>query len=134
MSKMDYSVHHYVYGYVAEFLIIVPSSFRKIQAYKCIFMGNGFWSMSRRKKKSAVGKINGLTQVTPATLAYAVAQVRCILLSCTGSQLKLCCRHVLLSLPARNGESKTGNLFFKIFMTQSWSFLKTKKTSGWWIL
>lgn len=38
-------------------------------------MGNGFWTPSERKKKSAVGKINGLTQVTPATIAYAVAQV-----------------------------------------------------------
>ena len=38
-------------------------------------MGNGFWLPSERKKKSAVGKINGLTQVTPSTIAYAVAQV-----------------------------------------------------------
>ena len=38
-------------------------------------MSNGFWSPSERKKKSGVGKINGLTEVTPATIAYAVAQV-----------------------------------------------------------
>ena len=46
-----------------------------IQAYKSIFMGNGFWLPSDKKKKSAVGKINGLTRVTPSILAYAVAQV-----------------------------------------------------------
>jgi hypothetical protein len=39
-------------------------------------MGNGFWSPLEKKKKAAVGKINGLTQVTPATIAYAVTQVR----------------------------------------------------------
>ena len=38
------------------------------------------WAMDsglslERKKKSAVGKINGLTQVTPSTLAYTIAQV-----------------------------------------------------------
>jgi len=38
-------------------------------------MGNGFWTVTDRKKKSAVGKINGMTRVTPATIAYAVAQV-----------------------------------------------------------
>lgn len=38
-------------------------------------MGNGFWSSTEKKKKSPVGKINGLTQVTPATIAYAIAQV-----------------------------------------------------------
>ena len=75
MSRMDYYNHRFVCGYVAYFLRVNPSSFRNIQAYKCVFMGNGFWSPSERKKKSAVGKINGLTQVTPATIAYAVAQV-----------------------------------------------------------
>jgi hypothetical protein len=29
-----------------------------------------------KRKKSAVGKINGLTRVTPATIVYTVAQVR----------------------------------------------------------
>ena len=75
MSKRDYFVHHYVYGYVAQFLGVVTSSFENIQAYKCIFIGNGFWLLLERKKKLAVGKINGLFQVTPATIAYAVAQV-----------------------------------------------------------
>jgi hypothetical protein len=75
MSRMDYSVLRYVCGYVAWFLGAVPSLFRNIQAFKSVFMGNGFWLPSERKKKSAVGKINGLTQVTPATIAYAVAQV-----------------------------------------------------------
>jgi hypothetical protein len=38
-------------------------------------MGNRFWLPTERKKQSVVGKINGLTQVTPATIVYAVAQV-----------------------------------------------------------
>lgn len=45
-------------------------------------MGNGFWSPLQKKKKAAVGKINGLTQVTPATIAYAVTQARFALSSC----------------------------------------------------
>ena len=94
-------------------------------------MGNGFWSPSERKKKSALGKINGLSQVTPATIAYAVAQV---CLYSTFAQLLKGFRRVLLFLPARNGESKTANLSFKTFIMQSWSFSKTKKTSGWWRL
>ena len=94
-------------------------------------MGNGFWSPSERKKKSAVGKINGLSQVTPATIAYAVAQV-CFY--STFTQLLTFFRRVLLFLPVRNGESKTANSSFKTFIIQSWSFSKTKKTSGWWIL
>lgn len=91
-------------------------------------MGNGFWSPSERKKKSAVGKINGLAQVTPATIAYAVAQV-CF--DSTFTQLLKCFRRVLLCLPVRNGELKMVNSFFKNFITRSWSFSKTKKTSGW---
>ena len=75
MSKMDYYVLIFVCGYVIQFLGFCSCSFRNIQAYKCVFMGNGFWSASERKKKAAVGKINGLTQVTPATIAYAVTQV-----------------------------------------------------------
>jgi hypothetical protein len=63
-------------GMLLFFFGVVLSSFRNtLQAYKCVFMGNGFWSLSNKKKKSPVGKINGLTQVTPATIAYAVAQV-----------------------------------------------------------
>jgi hypothetical protein len=38
-------------------------------------MGNGFWEPGDKKKKSPVSKINGMTQVTPATIAYAIAQV-----------------------------------------------------------
>jgi hypothetical protein len=53
-----------------------------LQAYKCIFMGNGFWEPTDKKKKSAVGRINGLMQVTPATIAYAVAQVQFSVLFC----------------------------------------------------
>jgi hypothetical protein len=49
------------------------------ESYKCIFMGSGFWEPTDKKKKAPVSKINGMTQVTPATIAYAVAQVRFIL-------------------------------------------------------
>jgi hypothetical protein len=38
-------------------------------------MGNGFWSETDKKKKSVIRQINGLAQVTPSTIAYAVAQV-----------------------------------------------------------
>ena len=41
-------------------------------------MGSGFWEARDKKKKSPVSKINGMTQVTPATIAYAMAQVRYI--------------------------------------------------------
>ena len=75
MSKMVYYVPSFVYGYVIQFFGFCSCSFINIQAYKCVFMGNGFWSASERKKKAAVGKINGLSQVTPATIAYAVTQV-----------------------------------------------------------
>lgn len=51
-------------------------------SYKCIFMDNGFWLPLQKKKKAAVGKINGLTQVTPAMIAYAVTQARFALSSC----------------------------------------------------
>ena len=46
------------------------------QSYKCISMGNGFWNPTDKRKRSAVGKINGLTQVTTSTIAYVIAQVR----------------------------------------------------------
>jgi hypothetical protein len=46
-----------------------------LQAFKCIFMGNGFWMATNKKKKAGIGKINGLTHITPSTIAYAVAQV-----------------------------------------------------------
>ena len=75
MLKMDYYVPSFVCGYVAQFLGFCPCLFRNIQGYECIFMGNGFWSASVRKKKAAVGNINGLTQVSPATIAYIVTQV-----------------------------------------------------------
>jgi hypothetical protein len=39
-------------------------------------MGNRFWTPLDKRRKSAVGKINGLTQVMPETIAYAVVQVR----------------------------------------------------------
>ena len=44
-------------------------------------MGNGFWTALDKKKKSAISKINGLMQVTPSTIAYAVAQVLFLFLS-----------------------------------------------------
>ena len=75
MSRMDYYVQSFVCGYVTQFFKSIRAHFIYIQAYKCIFMGNGFYSPLERKKKSAVGKINGLTQVTPSTLAYTIAQV-----------------------------------------------------------
>ena len=92
-------------------------------------MGNGFWSPLERKRKSPVNKINGLTQVTPSTTAYAVAQV-CFY--STFVQVTYFFRGVLHYLLARNGELKMENSFFKISMKQSWSFLKMKM-SGWWI-
>jgi hypothetical protein len=49
------------------------------ESYKCIFIGSGFWEPTDKKKKAPVSKINGMTQMTPATIAYAVAQVRLIL-------------------------------------------------------
>lgn len=39
-------------------------------------MGNGFRSLTDHKTKPPVATINGLTEVTPSTIAYAVAQVR----------------------------------------------------------
>jgi hypothetical protein len=45
------------------------------QSFKCIFMGNGFSEATDKKKKSAISKINGLAQVTPSTIVYAMAQV-----------------------------------------------------------
>ena len=75
MSRMDYYVQICVCGYVFKFFWSRSELIQKFQAYKCIFMGNGFWSPLERKRKSPVGKINGLTQVTPSTIAYAVAQV-----------------------------------------------------------
>lgn len=38
-------------------------------------MGNGFWEPTDKKKKTSVGKLNGMTEVTPPTIAYAIAQV-----------------------------------------------------------
>lgn len=62
-------------GYIAWFFGVILNSLWNIQSYKCIFMGNRFWLLSQKKKNSAVGKINGLTQVTPVTIVYAVTQV-----------------------------------------------------------
>jgi hypothetical protein len=56
MLRTDYSVHLYVCGYVAWFFFVIPTSFRNIKAYKCVFMDNRFWSPSEKKKKSPVGK------------------------------------------------------------------------------
>jgi hypothetical protein len=38
-------------------------------------MGNGFWEPAAKKSRSSMGKINGMVQVTPAMIAYAVVQV-----------------------------------------------------------
>lgn len=46
-----------------------------IKSYKCIFMGSGFWKFGDPNKKSSISKIYGMTEVTPATIAYAVVQV-----------------------------------------------------------
>lgn len=46
-------------------------------------MGNGFWKPGDRKTKSSVSKINGMTQVTPVTIAYAIAQVCIRLVDCS---------------------------------------------------
>ncbi|KAH9984331.1 hypothetical protein BJV77DRAFT_966229 [Russula vinacea] len=50
-------------------------------AFKCIFMGNGFWMATDKKKKAGISKINGLTHITPSTIAYAVTQAHFALLS-----------------------------------------------------
>jgi len=46
------------------------------------FHGQWILVIFGEEKKSAVGKINGLTEVTPATIAYAVVQARFALSSC----------------------------------------------------
>lgn len=46
-------------------------------------MGNGFWKSSDKNRKSSVSKINGMTEVTPVTIAYAVAQVCFHLVNCS---------------------------------------------------
>lgn len=45
------------------------------QLFKCIFMGNGFSEATDKKKKLVISKINGLAQVMPSMIAYAMAQV-----------------------------------------------------------
>ena len=46
-------------------------------------MGNGFWTPQDSKTKASVGKINGMNQVTPVTIAYAIAQVCFHLVNCS---------------------------------------------------
>ena len=46
-------------------------------------MGSGFWKPSDKKKKSSISKINGMTKVTPAMIAYAIAQVCFCLVNCS---------------------------------------------------
>jgi hypothetical protein len=53
-----------------------------IESYKCIFMGNGSWKPSDKNRKGPVSRINGMTQVTPPTIAYAVAQVCFHIVNC----------------------------------------------------
>jgi len=38
-------------------------------------MGNGFWKPTDKRKKSLVGKLNEMMEVTPTTIAYTVSQV-----------------------------------------------------------
>lgn len=98
-----------------------------IESYKCIFMGNGSWKPSDKKRKGPISKINGMTQVTPATIAYAVAQV-CFTLCIVSHSMIF--RHALLCRPARNGVPKTANLFYRTSIRPFLNFLTMKTTSG----
>ena len=50
-------------GTYFEFSPVICHDHPSSKSFKCIFMGNGFWASTDRKKKSPVSKINGFTQV-----------------------------------------------------------------------